>query len=62
MKDILERLLAEGGLLRVRALIAEGVTASVVYRLIVDGALSDSHLAAWLAVAGFYFLVRQNGN
>lgn len=58
MKDILDKLMAEGGPLRVRALIAFGIIAPYIYLAVKGKIAPEDVVATVVIVLGFYFITR----
>lgn len=55
MKDLVDRLLADGGLLRVRAALALGLTAAGCLMYVNTGSVPSEFLVIWSGALGHYF-------
>lgn len=59
MDRLYDALFAEGGLFRVRALLAFALTGASIYLWVTDGSVPDALLTTTAAADAFYFASRQ---
>lgn len=62
LRSMLLRLTEEGGFLRVRAVMALGLTGAMIYAFVTDKGVPEELFAAWGIAAAFYFGSRTNRN
>ena len=58
LQTIWDTLTGDGGFLRVRAMIALGLTGVVAYLFLVGGTVPDDLMKAWFAATALYFGMR----